>query len=161
VEAAEAFADGLIGRDALDAAKLAGPGSSAPFRDWGDLALRQASTAMLDTTAERAASAAYQAGRRALAALGRAGRAQNRRRLCDLLREVFGNPFRPLRPRHFPAHLLELAQECYDAFPAVSDGFPVLADALADLGEEQATEHCRQGGHVKGCHVLDWVLGRR
>jgi hypothetical protein len=61
----------------------------------------------------------------------------------------------PLPPAHSPA------RECYGAFPAVSDAFLVLADALADLGEEQAGEHCRLGGHVKGCHVLDWVLGKR
>ena len=57
--------------------------------------------------------------------------------------------------------MVELARECYDAFPAVSDRFLILADALADLAEEQAAEHCRQSEHVKGCHVLDWVLARK
>jgi hypothetical protein len=54
-----------------------------------------------------------------------------------------------------------LAPECYDAFPELSDRFLILADALDDLGEREATEHCRRGGHVKGCHVLDWIAGRR
>ena len=56
--------------------------------------------------------------------------------------------------------MVGLARECYDAFPELSDRFPILADALDDLGEGQAAEHCRRGGHVKGCHVLDWVLGK-
>jgi hypothetical protein len=34
-------------------------------------------------------------------------------------------------------------------------------DALDDLGEWQAAQHCRRGGHVKGCAVLDWIAGRR
>jgi hypothetical protein len=80
---------------------------------------------------------------------------------CELLREVFGNPFRPLRPRAFPAHVVGLARECYDAFPEVSERFPILADALDDLGEGEAAEHCRRGGHDKGSHVLDWITGRR
>jgi hypothetical protein len=79
---------------------------------------------------------------------------------CALVHEVFGNPFRPLARRKLPAHVLSLAQECYAAFPRVSDRFPLLADALEDLGEERAAEHCRAQGHVKGCHVVDWALGR-
>jgi len=78
------------------------------------------------------------------------------RRQADLLREVFGNPFRPLRKRKFPAEVRGLAQACYDD-PA---HYPLLADALTDLGEDEAAEHCRSPGHVKGCHVVDWVLGR-
>jgi hypothetical protein len=78
------------------------------------------------------------------------------------MRDVFGNPFRPLAGRDFPAHVVGLAQACYDALSlsAGGDDFLVLADALAELGEENASTHCREGGHVKGCHVLDWVLGK-
>jgi hypothetical protein len=47
--------------------------------------------------------------------------------------------------------------ECYEG---QHDLFGPLADALTDLGEDAAAQHCLQGGHVKGCHVLDWVLGR-
>jgi hypothetical protein len=54
-----------------------------------------------------------------------------------------------------------LARKCYDAFPEVSDHSLLLADALDDLDEGQAAEHCRRGGHVKGCRVLDWIAGRR
>jgi hypothetical protein len=54
-----------------------------------------------------------------------------------------------------------LAQACSDAFPHVSDQFLILADALEDLGEGQAAAHCREKVHVKGCHVLDWILQKQ
>jgi hypothetical protein len=77
-----------------------------------------------------------------------------------LLREIFGNPFQPPPPRTFPAHVVGLAEVCNAAFPEVSDDFLILADALEELGEEGAAVHCREKLHVKGCHVLDWILGR-
>jgi hypothetical protein len=108
-----------------------------------------------------AASAATWAALHALLALAPEDHLANRKRLCDLVRDIFGNPFRPLGRRVFPAHVVELARECYGAFPTVSDRSLILADALADLGEEQAAEHCRQPEHAKGCHVLDTILGRK
>jgi len=81
-----------------------------------------------------------------------------RKEHCHLLRDIVGNPFRPLPPRAFPPHVLGLAGACYAAFPAVSDQFLILADALDDLGEGRAAAHCREPLHVRGCHVLDWVL---
>jgi hypothetical protein len=74
----------------------------------------------------------------------------------DLMREIFGNPFRPLAARKFSADLRSLAQSCNEGDASV---YPILADALADLGEEAAAAHCRQSGHVKGCHIVDWVRG--
>jgi hypothetical protein len=56
--------------------------------------------------------------------------------------------------------VVALARECEHTFPGTSPCFPLLADALADLGHEEAAAHCRATGHVLGCHVLDWVLGR-
>jgi hypothetical protein len=76
------------------------------------------------------------------------------RGVCELVRDVFGNPFRPLPRRSFSAHVRGLAQACYAGDVGL---LPVLADALADLGEEAAASHCRQGMHVKGCHVIDWA----
>ncbi len=77
---------------------------------------------------------------------------------CGLLRCIFGNPFWPLQARAFPAHILGLAEACYADFPSVSQQVLILADALEDLGEESAAAHCREPNHVKGCHVLDWIL---
>jgi hypothetical protein len=74
--------------------------------------------------------------------------------------DILGNPFRPLGARSFPAHIVGLAEAIYAAFPTVSDQYLILADALDDLGEDRAAVHCREAVHVKGCHVVDWVLGR-
>ena len=80
---------------------------------------------------------------------------------CVLLRDVVGDPFQPLRPRRFPAHVVGLAEAVWASFPAVSDQYGILADALDELGEEAAAAHCREAVHVKGCHVVDWVLAKR
>jgi hypothetical protein len=78
-----------------------------------------------------------------------------------LVRCLFGNPFRPLPQRALPPHVLGLAQAVYDAFPDVSPEYAILADALEELGENEAAAHCRQGFHARGCHVIDWVLDKR
>jgi hypothetical protein len=92
----------------------------------------------------------------ALSYSGQLARPVVRRRHADLLRELFGNPFRPPANRSFPAEVRGLAQACYDD-PA---HYPVLADALDDLGESEMAAHCRQTGHAKGCHVVDRILGK-
>jgi hypothetical protein len=65
----------------------------------------------------------------------------------------------PPQPCTFPAHVLGLAQSIYAAFPAVSEDYAVLADALEELGEAEAAAHCRQELHAKGCSVVDWITG--
>lgn len=77
-------------------------------------------------------------------------------RQTALLRELFGNPFRPWPKRKFPAEVRGLAQSCVEDH----GNYPVLADALEDLGESVAAAHCREPEHVRGCHVVDWILGR-
>ena len=79
---------------------------------------------------------------------------------CHLLRDIVGYPFRPLPCRSFPAHVVGLAQSCYETFPTVSEQYAILADALEDLGEAKAANHCRGPVHTKGCHILDWILGK-
>jgi hypothetical protein len=87
-------------------------------------------------------------------------RAKARASQCAVLRCLYGNPFRPLLPRPFPSHVVGLARACHDAFPEVSPEYLVLADALSDLGEDVAADHCREATHAKGCYLVDWVLGR-
>jgi hypothetical protein len=82
---------------------------------------------------------------------------------CRLLRDLFGNPFRPgnlgqLPPGRTAAHL---AQAIYD--DRAFDRLPILADALEDAGCSDADilAHCRGGGeHVRGCWVVDLLLGK-
>jgi hypothetical protein len=81
---------------------------------------------------------------------------------CELLREVFGNPFRPVAFE--PAWLAlsdgivrRLAEEIYEE--RAYDRLLVLADALEDAGAcEEIVAHCRRvGGHVRGCWAIDVV----
>ena len=84
----------------------------------------------------------------------------------NLLRDVFGNPFRPVAVE--PAWLAwgggtvrQLAQAIYDE--RAFERLPVLADALEEAGCTNADVlgHCRQPAeHVRGCWVVDLLLGR-
>jgi hypothetical protein len=81
----------------------------------------------------------------------------------DLLRDIFGNPFRPVA--FDPAWrtvttvaLANLIDQDRDFTP-----MPILADALQDAGCDDADilDHCRgPGPHVRGCWVVDLVLGK-
>ncbi len=94
-------------------------------------------------------------------------RARARRQQCDLLREIAGNPFRPvvLRPEWLTwngSAVLCLAEHIYQE--GCFDEMPVLGDALEEAGCTQwrLLEHCwRTSGHVRGCWVLDLALGRK
>jgi hypothetical protein len=91
---------------------------------------------------------------------------QERRRQCDLLREVFGNPFAPTpfdrrRLGGLGRGVRMLAQSIYEE--RAFDELPVLADALEEAGcnNSEILNHCRQQGeHLRGCWVLDLLLGR-
>jgi hypothetical protein len=80
-----------------------------------------------------------------------------------LLRDVFGNPFRPVvfdpAWRSEPVSALAAGIYTDQAF----DRLPILADALEEAGCDHADilNHCRgPGPHVKGCWVVDLVLGK-
>jgi hypothetical protein len=80
-----------------------------------------------------------------------------------ILRDVFGNPFRPVEfsPNWRTETAVALATRVY----AERDFslMPILSDALQDAGCEDADVlgHCRgPGPHVRGCWVLDHVLGK-
>ena len=81
-----------------------------------------------------------------------------------LVRDIFGNPFRPVTfaPEWRTDTARALAARMYDArdFSAM----PILADALQDAGCDSADilDHCRapHATHVRGCWVVDLVLGK-
>jgi hypothetical protein len=82
---------------------------------------------------------------------------------CRLVRCIFGNPFRPvtLNPAWQTSNVTALAQSIYDE--RAFDRLPILADALEDAGCDNADilNHCRQPGeHVRGCWVVDLLLGK-
>jgi hypothetical protein len=79
------------------------------------------------------------------------------------LRDIFGNPFRPvtLNPSWLTSTVLALANGIYN--DKAFDQMPILADVLMDSGcdNEDILNHCRQPGeHVRGCFVLDLLLGK-
>jgi hypothetical protein len=82
---------------------------------------------------------------------------------CEILRCVLGNPFRSvtLDPTWLTPTVTQLAIAIYH--DRSFDRMPVLADALSDAGcdNEDILNHLRQPGvHVRGCWVLDLVLGK-
>jgi hypothetical protein len=91
-------------------------------------------------------------------------------RQCHLIREVFGNPFRPLTldPAWLTPTVVSLAQAAYDnrILPAgmlEADRLAILADALEEAGCDSAEilNHLRQpGDHVRSCWVVDRLLGK-
>ncbi len=91
------------------------------------------------------------------------GRDAEEREQMKLTRDIFGNPFRPLAfdPSWRTTTAASLARTMYESrdFAAM----PVLADALEDAGCDNAEvlAHCRgDGPHVRGCWVVDLVLGK-
>jgi hypothetical protein len=92
------------------------------------------------------------------------------RAYCELLREIFGNPFRPVSmdPSWRTQTVLGLAQAAYvdRVMPAGlldKDRLAILADALEDAGCTDAAivDHLRGSGpHWRGCHVIDALLGK-
>lgn len=88
---------------------------------------------------------------------------RERTKQANLLRDIFGNPFRPVSfsPEWRTSTAVAVAQGMYESrdFGAM----PILADALQDAGCDSAEvlDHCRGAGpHVRGCWVADLVLGK-
>jgi hypothetical protein len=82
---------------------------------------------------------------------------------ADYLRCILGNPARHPAKHSFwlTTKVVALAQAIYDE--RAFDRMPILADALEDAGCDNASilNHCLQPGvHVRGCWVVDLVLGK-
>ncbi|MBP3959396.1 hypothetical protein J8F10_29485 [Gemmata sp. G18] len=76
---------------------------------------------------------------------------------------MFGNPFRPITTNHswLTSGVVALATDIYQ--DRAFDRMPILADALQDAGCDSADilGHCRSNGpHVRGCWVIDLLLGK-
>jgi hypothetical protein len=80
------------------------------------------------------------------------------------LRDIACNPFRPITfdPSWRTSDVMLLAQGI--SAERAFDRMPILADALQDAGCEHPDilDHCRDAGqvHVRGCWVVDLVLGK-
>jgi hypothetical protein len=89
--------------------------------------------------------------------------AAERREIADLIRDIFGNPFRPLaiQASWLTPDVVRRANVIYEERKFAL--LPILADDLeqADCHESTILSHCRQSGsHVRGCWVVDLVLGK-
>ncbi len=93
--------------------------------------------------------------------------------MTTILREIFGNLFRPASLHSawlawHDATLPKLAQAIYDERDLPSGHLDttrmaILADALEDAGctDETILSHCCGAGpHVRGCWVVDLLLGK-
>jgi hypothetical protein len=90
---------------------------------------------------------------------------RERRAHCDLLRDLFGNPFRPATVEKpwlewNDGCVARLARAIYEE--RKYQEMKILADALEEAGcaNPDLLTHCRQHGeHARGCWVVDRVLG--
>lgn len=163
VEVAERYADGRATEEERESAywkRLRVPSWRATDAAEGtvdDRVLHRLPEVMLDT-----ATAAGMADPRS----EDAGTLDERAAQAHLLRDIFGNPFRPVTfaPAWLTWHgglVVSMAQRMYDSRD-FSD-LPILADALEEAGcsDPDILGHCRQPGeHVRGCWVVDLVLGK-
>jgi hypothetical protein len=159
-------ADGRVSAEELQAARNA---AWAALQGRGAPASREQLAALRLTAwgfPPRATTAAHWAartGREVAAYVGDWAVAAERKTQCDLLRDLFGNPFRPaaLDPAVLDwggGVVRRVAQAIYDE--RRFEDLPVLADALEDAGcaDGRILAHCREaGGHVRGCWVVDLV----
>jgi hypothetical protein len=112
---------------------------------------------LLPVAASRAAEAIGQSGVRT--------NAVERAIQLVLLRDIFGNTFRPVTfaDEWRTDTAVSLARTMYESrdFSAM----PILADALQDAGcdSDEVLNHCRDTNntHVRGCWVVDLVLGKQ
>ncbi|HWG44995.1 MAG TPA: hypothetical protein VN688_19655 [Gemmataceae bacterium] len=110
---------------------------------------------------------ACQAALQSAAALGDFSGGAEYRVQCELVRELFGNPFRPeiLNPAWLRWHdrcVVKMAQAIYE--DRRFDELPILADALEEAGcdNDEILWHCREPGeHARGCWLVDAILGKK
>ncbi len=125
-------------------------------------AARAAEAAVEDTGWDVARNAAWSAAHAVNVAAPKERLAQ-----CDLLRDVFGNPFCPqsLEAAWLRWHdgcVVSVARAIYEE--RRFEDMPILADALEEAGcdNEIILWHCREPAeHARGCWVLDAILGKR
>ncbi|MCI0640649.1 MAG: hypothetical protein L0Y72_20025 [Gemmataceae bacterium] len=87
---------------------------------------------------------------------------QEQSRQCRHLRDIFGDPFRPISalPTWLTVDVIELARTIYDE--RAFDRLPELADALEQAGCTHAdllAHLCQPEEHVRGCWAVDLLLG--
>jgi hypothetical protein len=168
VEVVERFADGQSAPpdlvtayqvcSALPQAHWDYPNAEREYRRWAE------AVAVLNAVGRPGSGFdAAQAARDVVWHIDRASHRDLKPRMSELVRCIFGNPFRPvaLDPGWRTEAVVGLAAGVYA--DRAFDRLPVLADALEDAGcaNPDVLGHCRSGGpHARGCWVVDLVLGK-
>lgn len=148
-------------------AHWAGHSPNLPYKP-GWLAAVRASGHARDAVVRKAASDAQKSAGNALAVM-RAARDAEVHAQAALLRDIFGDPCRS-RPSVEAAWLAlhdgtvkKLAEAIY--VERAFERMPLLADALEDAGctDKDILAHCREprGVHVRGCYIIDLLLGKK
>jgi hypothetical protein len=157
IETAERFADGRASREKLSAAQKACSPSvkSSPAR----------ANTKLFVLASAASACAYANDWLAATWCSLSVRNGGLRfpEQVTLLRDIIGNPFRPVSftPMGRTTDAVRIARTMYQS--RAFEDMPILADALEDAGCDNAEllAHCRgPGPHVRGCWVVDLLLGK-
>jgi hypothetical protein len=180
---AEAYAEGCVGSEERREARRAAVAvaEEAMRQGWG-FGLVKAAYAAYYALARRAPEAAEQALHYACQALAdasamppglvrsagstafRAVEREQRAKQVGLVRDLFGNPFRPIRidPSWLAwgsGTVVRLAGSIYEE--RRWEDLPVLGDALEEAGctDGVLLSHCRgPGPHARGCFVVDSLL---
>jgi hypothetical protein len=81
---------------------------------------------------------------------------------ANLRRDIFGNPFRAAHvdSRWLIPEVVERATVMYEQ--GMLDQMPILERLLMNMGcnDETILGHCRLEGHVRGCWLVDGLLGK-
>ncbi len=187
VEVAELYADGLAGRKELAQAREAAEAAArASVVAASETAFERAAKAGAHCALSNGREAGRSASQEAAKAIGDAAYfgtggaaahpddfwhrmiAAEEQEQAQLFRDIFGPlAFRrltidPSLLRWRDGTIPRLAQGIYEE--RAFDRMPILADALLDAGcdNDDMVSHCRQQGgvHVRGCWVLDLLLGK-
>jgi hypothetical protein len=177
VEASEQFADREIGKPELKAAQLAAMLGKSRIDEYVFPAENAAASVARPNVVTRwvaqltcwaignRSATTYAVSQGVLSVVQKREIAQQREAQYQafLLRDIFGNPFRPIQfdPAWFTPTVVALANGIYA--DRAFDRMPILADALEEAGCDNADVllHCRgDSPHVKGCWVVDAVLGK-
>jgi hypothetical protein len=158
VEAAEQYADGDCDRATLQRKQRAAINVCNSLDYCDDTPGYSQSPAAGSVALVDAGRAALRSSSEIRGRTGKGSRGQS-----HLLRDIFGNPYRPVAVELAwrTDTVLQLAQGIYDE--RAFDRLPILADALEEAGCTSADMlgHLRgTGPHVRGCWAVDLVLAK-
>jgi hypothetical protein len=162
VELSERYADGMATYDDLLIAVEAQ--AVLPSR-WRFPHLAVASAAAFGAASYVGSAESYERAARYAASAVSLDDVGEKKAQCIMLCDIFGPlPFKEAAfdPSWLTSNVTALAQAIYDE--RTFDRLPILGDALEDAGCDNADilNHCRQPGvHVRGCWLVDLILGKK